>query len=78
MPQDDGSNPVISIAYSDKCEKQCNWLCLAAGIRAVSVHVARDVYNYMKAVWRREEKSERAFNLTGDAIDCNPANYTVW
>ena len=57
IPQDDGPEPVCSIAYSPEFIK---------------------AYDYLRALLKSDERSERALNLTTLCLQLNPANYTVW
>ncbi|CAH0553249.1 unnamed protein product [Brassicogethes aeneus] len=47
----------------------------------VAIHYTdkfKDVHNYLRALLKKGEKSERALELTRVAASENPANYTVW
>jgi len=57
LPQDDGPNPVVKIAYTERF---------------------KEVYDYFRAIVKSGEKSPRVLELTEDALDLNPAHYTVW
>ena len=57
LPQDDGPNPVVPIAYTREFTQ---------------------LHDYFRALMKRNEKSERALELTSFVLAQNPANYTAW
>lgn len=44
----------------------------------MSLYPVREVFDYLRAVIAAREMSERALALTTEALQLNPANYTVW
>ena len=74
--QDDGPNPVVQIAYTDRFKDVYDFFrCLFSPLFVCfSVHLVFP----SRAVLKSGEKSERVLALTEDALELNPANYTVW
>lgn len=56
LPQIDGPNPVISIAYKNEFV---------------------ETMDYIRALYKADERSPRALELTSEAIQLNSGNYTV-
>lgn len=75
IPQDDGPNPLVPIAYSKECRYPTNSLKLFTDQES---KIDSDAMDYFRAVTRTNEKSERVLTLIQDIIDMNPAHYTVW
>ena len=57
IPQDDGPDPVCSIAYTTEFTQ---------------------AFDYLRALLKADERSERALKLTTSCLKLNAANYTVW
>lgn len=80
LEQDDGENPVVVIAYSEKCK---SFVLNFKSFRLIQFFsfilvIVKDVYNYFRAIISSGEKSLRALYLTDDALKLNASNYTVW
>ncbi len=75
----EGPFPVVAIAYSDRCDYIYIALPLVYfNVLNIFSFSVKDIFNYFRAIVLKNEISERAFQLTSDALELNPANYTVW
>jgi protein farnesyltransferase/geranylgeranyltransferase type-1 subunit alpha len=77
LPQDDGPNPVVAIAYAPEC------MCKIIPFFLATLHFqnywkVRAKMDVFRAVLQSEEKSQRVLKLTEDILSANAANYTVW
>ena len=84
IPQDDGANPLVPIAYSHECKilftKHELFKSYATDIfySTLPNRLDSEAMDYFRAVARANEKSQRVFELTAHIIDMNPAHYTIW
>lgn len=80
VPQQDATESVVSIAYSDQCKyNQHASFILCANIgTALYVLLDSHLMDIFRAVLLSGEKSPRVLKLTADIIGINPGHYTVW
>ncbi|KAE8666331.1 Protein farnesyltransferase/geranylgeranyltransferase type-1 subunit alpha [Hibiscus syriacus] len=69
LPQDDGPNPVVPIAYKEKFRET---------ILQKKKKEFRKTMNYFRTIYKADERSPRSLRLTRRVIHLNPGNYTVW
>jgi protein farnesyltransferase/geranylgeranyltransferase type-1 subunit alpha len=72
VAQDDGPNPVVSIAYSAAC------LSSSSFTEFSSMFPVRELMDLFRAVLVSGEKSQRVLELIEELLETNPANYTIW
>ena len=73
--QDDGPSPVVQIAYTDRFKDVYDVFRFSRIVLKYDFFLTLAV---ARAVLKSGEKSERVLALTEDALELNPANYTVW
>ena len=92
VPQDDGPNAVVTIAYTPHCKHFTFFLVTDSMIVFLQLRfhmfrsypctdcnfLVRKLMDLFRAVLRSGELSERVLELTEEILDENAANYTVW
>jgi protein farnesyltransferase/geranylgeranyltransferase type-1 subunit alpha len=77
IPQDDGPNPVVKIAYTKDC-KALGFIAEGYKLLTMSRAVVTELMDLFRGVVARGEYSDRVLDLTEEILEINAANYTVW
>ena len=78
VPQADGPNPLVPIAYTEQCKSASLCFSINAFLTQFIRCADRDTMDTFRALVKKNEKSPRGLALTESLIRMNPGHYSIW